>query len=204
MSSPGRPQRGSHRRPRGLRVVRPLARLPPPQSGDPAARGRPPGEEEAIAFVQKQSWQGATIGAVRRSDRWSLPPEAVREALINAVVHTDDSQRGAPIRLSIFDDRLEIENPGLQPFGLTVKDLPRGMSKRRNRVIGHVFQASRRAPHAFASPFPPGPRARGKPPMNLTPEQKARVDIAAHQEHQNSITLPEGRRIQLASPFWSL
>ena len=50
--------------------------------------------EEAIAFVHKQSWHGATIGAVRRTDRWSLPPEAVREALINAVVHSDYSQRG--------------------------------------------------------------------------------------------------------------
>ena len=97
--------------------------------------------EEAITFVQKHSWHGATIGAVRRTDRWSLPPEAVREALINAVVHTDYSQRGAPIRLSIFDDRLEIENPGLLPFGLTVEDLPHGVSKLRNRVIGRVFQA---------------------------------------------------------------
>jgi len=68
-------------------------------------------------------------------------PEAVREALINAVVHTDYSQRGAPIRLSIFDDRLEIENPGLLPFGLTVEDLPHGVSRLRNRVIGRVFQA---------------------------------------------------------------
>lgn len=97
--------------------------------------------EEAIAFVQKHSWHGASIGAVRRTDRWSLPPEAVREALINAVVHTDYSQRGAPIRLSIFADRLEIENPGLLPFGLTVEDLPHGVSKLRNRVIGRVFQA---------------------------------------------------------------
>jgi hypothetical protein len=96
---------------------------------------------EAIAFVQKHSWHGASIGAVRRTDRWSLPPEAVREALINAVVHTDYSQRGAPIRLSIFADRLEIENPGLLPFGLTVEDLPHGVSKLRNRVIGRVFQA---------------------------------------------------------------
>jgi len=96
---------------------------------------------EAIAFVQKHSWHGASIGAVHRTDRWSLPPEAVREALINAVVHTNYYQRGAPIRLSIFDDRLEIENPGLLPFGLTVGDLPHGVSKLRNRVIGRVFQA---------------------------------------------------------------
>ncbi len=97
--------------------------------------------EAAIAFLQKHSWHGAEIGAVRRIDRWALPPEAVREALINAVVHTDYSQRGAPIRLSIFDDRLEIENPGLLPFGLTVADLTLDVSKLRNRVIGRVFQA---------------------------------------------------------------
>ena len=97
--------------------------------------------EEAIAFVQKHTLHGAEIGAVRRKEIWSLPPVAVREAIVNAVVHTDYSQRGAPLRLSIFDDRLEVENPGLLPFGLTVEDLPRGVSKLRNRVIGRVFNA---------------------------------------------------------------
>jgi len=61
------------------------------------------GVEEAIAFVEKHSWHGAETGAVRRKDRWSLPPAAVREVVITAVVHTDYAQRGAPIRLSIFD-----------------------------------------------------------------------------------------------------
>jgi predicted HTH transcriptional regulator len=80
-------------------------------------------------------------GAVRRKERWSLPPEAVREVVINAVVHTDYAQRGAPIRLSIFDDRLEVENPGLLPFGLTIEDLAHGVSKLRNRVIGRTCHA---------------------------------------------------------------
>ena len=97
--------------------------------------------EQAIAFVEKHTLHGAEIGAVRRKERWSLPPVAVREAVINAVVHTDYAQRGAPLRLSIFDDRLEIENPGLLPFGLTLEDLPHGVSKLRNRVIGRVFHA---------------------------------------------------------------
>jgi predicted HTH transcriptional regulator len=65
----------------------------------------------------------------------------VREAVINAVVHADYAQRGAPIRVAIFDDRLEVENPGLLPFGLTIEDLCRGISKLRNRVIGRVFHA---------------------------------------------------------------
>ncbi len=97
------------------------------------------GIEEAIAFVQKHALYGAEIGAVRRRERWNLPPLTVREAVINAVAHTDYAQRGAPICVSIFDDRLEVENPGLLPFGLTVEDLHRGISKLRNRVIGRVF-----------------------------------------------------------------
>jgi len=63
----------------------------------------------------------------------------VREAVINAVAPADYAQRGTPCRIAIFDDRLEIENPGLLPFGLTIEDLPRGVSKLRNRVIGRVF-----------------------------------------------------------------
>lgn len=95
--------------------------------------------EAAIAFVQKHALHGATIGAVRRKERWNLPPAAVREAVVNAVAHADYAQRGAPIRISIYDDRLEIESPGLLPFGLTVDDLQRGISKLRNRVIGRVL-----------------------------------------------------------------
>ena len=97
------------------------------------------GIEEAIAFVEKHSSRGAAIGRVRRKDQWSLPPVAVREAIVNAVAHADYSQQGAPIRVAVFDDRLEVENPGLLPFGLTLDDLPLGVSKLRNRVIGRVL-----------------------------------------------------------------
>jgi len=57
------------------------------------------------------------------------------------VTHADYAQGGAPIRVSIFADRLEVENPGLLPLGLTIEDLHRGISKLRNRVIGRVFHA---------------------------------------------------------------
>jgi len=96
--------------------------------------------DAAIGFVQKHGLRGFDIGAVRRTEHWSLPPVALREAVINAVVHADYAQRGAPIRVSMFDDRVEIESPGLLPPGLTVEDLRRGVSKLRNRVLGRVFQ----------------------------------------------------------------
>lgn len=103
--------------------------------------------EEAVAFVAKRALHGVEIGAVRRRESWNLPPAAVREAVINAVAHAAYAQRGAPIRVSIFDDRLEVENPGLLSFGLTIENLPRGVSKLRNRVIGRVSagRASRTA-----------------------------------------------------------
>lgn len=95
--------------------------------------------EEAIAFIHRHMQRSAEIGAVRRQDRWSLPPIAIREAVINAVAHADYAQCGAPIRIALYDDRLEIESPGLLPFGLIVDDLRQGISRLRNRVIGRIF-----------------------------------------------------------------
>ena len=97
----------------------------------------------AIAFVERHLSAGIEIGHVRSHQQWKLPPVAVREALVNAVAHADYSQRGTPIRVALFDDRLEVENPGLLPFGLTIEDLPHGVSKLRNRVIGRVFHELR-------------------------------------------------------------
>jgi predicted HTH transcriptional regulator len=96
--------------------------------------------EDAIAFIKRHIQKETIIGEVRRKERWGYPMEAVREAIINALAHADYSQRGAPIRVSIFSDRLEIANPGLLPFGLTVEDIKKGASKLRNRVIGRVFK----------------------------------------------------------------
>ena len=95
---------------------------------------------EVIAFLQKHMMREAVIGSVKRTDLWTYPVVAVREAVVNAIVHADYSQQGAPIRVALFDDRLEIENPGLLPFGLTIEDIQKGISKLRNRVLGRVFQ----------------------------------------------------------------
>ena len=100
----------------------------------------PGAAEEVIAFLQKHMTREAVIGAVKRTDLWTFPVVAVRETLMNAIVHADYAQRGAPIRVALFDDRLEIENPGLLPFGLTIEDIQKGISKLRNRVLGRVFQ----------------------------------------------------------------
>ena len=95
--------------------------------------------ERATEFVVEHLSCGARIEGTRRQDLWSVPPLAVREAIVNAVAHADYAQRGGPIRVAVFADRVEVESPGLLPFGLTIEDLPLGVSKLRNRVIARVF-----------------------------------------------------------------
>ena len=95
--------------------------------------------ERATEFVVQHLSCGARIDGTRRQARWNVPPVAVREAIVNAVAHADYAQRGGPLRVAVFEDRVEVESPGLLPFGLTIEDLPLGVSKLRNRVIARVF-----------------------------------------------------------------
>ncbi len=101
----------------------------------------PSAVEEAMAFALRNLTRGSAISGLRRADEHAVPPVALREALVNAVVHADYSQRGAPIRLALHDDRAEITSPGLLPPGLTLPDLDHGVSRLRNRVLGRVFFA---------------------------------------------------------------
>ena len=96
--------------------------------------------EQAIGFVERNTRLGMAVGRVRRRDLPAAPPAALREALVNAVVHADYAQRGAPIRVAVFDDRIEIENPGILLPGLTMEDLRDGVSRVRNRVMARVFK----------------------------------------------------------------
>jgi predicted HTH transcriptional regulator len=96
--------------------------------------------DRALAFVKRSMSLEMRIDGARRSEQWQFPLVAVREALINSVVHADYSQKGAPLRVAVYDDRLEIENPGMLVPGLTVDDVLSGVSRLRNRVIGRVFR----------------------------------------------------------------
>jgi ATP-dependent DNA helicase RecG len=69
----------------------------------------PGAPEEVIAFLRKHMTREAVIGPVKRTDLWTFPLVAVREAIMNAIVHADYAQPGAPIRVALFDDRLEVE-----------------------------------------------------------------------------------------------
>jgi ATP-dependent DNA helicase RecG len=95
--------------------------------------------EEVSKFIARNTRLGAEIQDIFRKDIPEYSPVAVREALINALVHADYSLAGSHIQVAIFNDRLEIQNPGMLPFGFTLDDFKMGVSRVRNRVIARVF-----------------------------------------------------------------
>lgn len=96
--------------------------------------------DSIMMFLKKHAMRGADLSGIRRKDVWSIPIGILREAVINALVHADYSQRGAPIRIAFFDDRIEIENPGILLPGMTIEDMRQGVSRIRNHVIARVFR----------------------------------------------------------------
>jgi len=96
--------------------------------------------EDSVEFLKKHALLEAKIESIRREDRWSIPLKAIREGIINAIVHRDYSLTGMPIKIARFDDRIEIINPGLLMNGITIEDIHEGVSKIRNRVIARTFK----------------------------------------------------------------
>lgn len=95
--------------------------------------------DEVPKFIARNTRLTAQIQKIRRKDISEYPEIAIREILINALAHTDYSIPGSTIQIAIFDNRLEVQNPGMLPFGFTMEDLKSGVSRVRNRVIAKVF-----------------------------------------------------------------
>lgn len=100
----------------------------------------PQAVDSIMMFLKKHAYKSADFSEIRRKDVWSIPVESLREIIINALVHTDYSQRGAPIRIAFYDDRIEVENPGILLPGMTIDDMKNGVSRIRNSVIVRIFK----------------------------------------------------------------
>ena len=92
---------------------------------------------EAVDFAVKNMH----VAARKRPERVDLPQYSERvlfEALVNAVVHRDYSMRGGRIRLSMFEDRLEVQSPGSLPNNLTVESMATRQAT-RNEALTSVL-----------------------------------------------------------------
>lgn len=97
---------------------------------------------EGMAFLERTLPLGARFpeGKIFREDRFPVPPNALREILLNAVMHRDYSYYGGHVAIVVFDDRVEIQSYGRLPSGLTLEDLSgRHRSELRNPLIAEAF-----------------------------------------------------------------
>jgi len=82
-----------------------------------------------------------TLSAMQRTEIWDYPIKALREAVINALIHRDYFQTGAEVQIRVYDDRVVITNPGGLPDGMTVDELRQEghRSLPRNTLLAQVF-----------------------------------------------------------------
>ena len=92
---------------------------------------------DAVAFAVRNM----RVAARKEPERVDMPqysPKALFEAMVNAVAHRDYSIRGSRIRISIFEDRLEIQSPGVLPNNLAVDSMEVRQAT-RNQTLASVL-----------------------------------------------------------------
>jgi ATP-dependent DNA helicase RecG len=96
----------------------------------------------AELFLSRYIAVGARVEGFKRIDIPEYSLEALREAVINAVVHRDYSKRGESVRVFCYPDRVEIHSPGLLLPGITVEQMERGevQSKLRNPALANLLK----------------------------------------------------------------
>ena len=94
--------------------------------------------EEAVDFVLRNIRLGATIDGLVRKEKYELPPEAIREMIINAHCHRNLLDESC-IQVAVYDERLEVTSPGGLYNGLTYEEVMNGHSKIRNKGIANIF-----------------------------------------------------------------
>ena len=97
---------------------------------------------EAMAWLDRTLPLAAHFppGEIFREDRLPVPPEALREVLLNAVMHRDYSRPSSYVAVAVFDDRIEVRSMGALPSGVTAESLSgEHRSVLRNPLIAEAF-----------------------------------------------------------------
>jgi len=93
----------------------------------------------AFEWILSQLNSSFVITGPRRTQQLEIPEEAIREALLNAIIHRNYTIQG-PIKVALYRNRLEIFSPGNFPGPLNTNQLTMGLTFIRNVAIGKVFR----------------------------------------------------------------
>lgn len=96
--------------------------------------------EEALYFIQRNTRVSVDAIGGRRVTRPVYPRDALREAIVNALIHRDYLLTNIDIELSLYEDRIEIISPGRLPNGVTIENMLYGIRFSRNEQIKSVMR----------------------------------------------------------------
>ena len=98
--------------------------------------------EEAYEYLRLCNQNHAVISGLEREDHWDYPEAALREALLNALIHRDYSYSGSII-ININRKELEVVSIGGLMPGISQEDICNGISLSRNPKLSEIFHRLR-------------------------------------------------------------
>ncbi len=103
--------------------------------------------EQALDFVQRNTRVIVESQGGRRVERSVYPRDALREGIVNALIHRDYLLTSTDVTLAIYSDRLEIVSPGRLPNGITPDRMRTGTRSARNQLLKDVMRDYRYLEH---------------------------------------------------------
>jgi len=103
--------------------------------------------EQALDFVQRNTRMKVDARGGRRAERPVYPRDALREGIVNALIHRDYLLTSTDVELAIYSDRLEIVSPGRLPNGITSNRMRFGTRSARNQLLKDVMRDYRYLEH---------------------------------------------------------
>lgn len=107
------------------------------ESGDIVENGL---VEQALDFIHRNTQRNADLEGGRRREYPVYPVEALREAIVNALIHRDYLLTSTDIELAVYIDRLEFISPGRLPNGITPARMQAGTRASRNQLLKDVMR----------------------------------------------------------------
>ena len=92
--------------------------------------------DAAFDYTLSKINMGMEIRGIQRHDVYEIPPGAIRELIVNAVVHRQYiNPHASSIQVALYDTYLDIVSPGGLPHGMTVRMMEEGHSRARNKAL---------------------------------------------------------------------
>ncbi len=94
--------------------------------------------DQTISFVLRNISRSAQLVGSKRVEKYEYPEDALREAIVNAIIHRDYSINQTYVHVAIFSDRIEISNPGTLPPGVSIENLKESQFSRNTTIAAFM------------------------------------------------------------------